>query len=342
MILATGGLGHLYAATTNPEGSTGDGIALALWAGVPVSDIEFIQFHPTMLFDGHAGGRRPLVTEARPRRGRGYCLIGRGIRSPRAFIRWATWRRATWSRRPSTPGCGRPAIRASTWTPAASPTSRAGSRPSPPPAARRASTRPPTDPGRARRALQLRRRRHRRVRPHRLAGLFAAGEVARTGMHGANRLASNSLLEGLVVGGRAGKAAAAACGRRRTRARRAWERRHTGCAAAQNSARDDPVRLGGPRRRRAAAVGAGTGGCRSARSRLPVQFRGRRADGDRPGGGRRGLGANESRGCHHRADYPDTDPALAHSQVLRARPVADGAQRRRADRGPQHDRARSG
>ena len=52
VILATGGLGHLYRATTNPEGSTGDGIALALCAGVPVSDIEFIQFHPTMLYDG--------------------------------------------------------------------------------------------------------------------------------------------------------------------------------------------------------------------------------------------------------------------------------------------------
>ena len=50
VILASGGLGHLYGATTNPEGSTGDGIALALWAGVPVSDLEFIQFHPTMLF----------------------------------------------------------------------------------------------------------------------------------------------------------------------------------------------------------------------------------------------------------------------------------------------------
>ena len=47
VILATGGLGHLYSATTNPEGSTGDGVALAMWAGLPISDLEFIQFHPT-------------------------------------------------------------------------------------------------------------------------------------------------------------------------------------------------------------------------------------------------------------------------------------------------------
>lgn len=64
VILASGGLGHLYSATTNPEGSTGDGIALALLAGVGVGDLEFIQFHPTMLFGGQAGGRRPLITEA--------------------------------------------------------------------------------------------------------------------------------------------------------------------------------------------------------------------------------------------------------------------------------------
>ena len=67
VIVATGGLGHLYRATTNPEGSTGDGIALALWAGLAVTDIEFIQFHPTMLFDRTGGGRRPLITEAAAR-----------------------------------------------------------------------------------------------------------------------------------------------------------------------------------------------------------------------------------------------------------------------------------
>ena len=65
VVLATGGLGHLYSATTNPEGSTGDGVALALWAGVPISDIEFIQFHPTMLFDGHA--ERPPSADHRSR-----------------------------------------------------------------------------------------------------------------------------------------------------------------------------------------------------------------------------------------------------------------------------------
>jgi L-aspartate oxidase len=75
VILATGGLGHLYTATTNPEGSTGDGVALAMWAGLPVSDLEFIQFHPTMLFDGDTGGRRPLITEAV--RGEGAILIDR-------------------------------------------------------------------------------------------------------------------------------------------------------------------------------------------------------------------------------------------------------------------------
>ena len=70
VILASGGLGHLYGATTNPDGSTGDGIALALWAGVAVSDLEFIQFHPTMLFDGAHRRAASAGHRGHPRRGR--------------------------------------------------------------------------------------------------------------------------------------------------------------------------------------------------------------------------------------------------------------------------------
>jgi L-aspartate oxidase len=220
VILATGGLGHLYQATTNPDGSTGDGVALALRAGVAVSDIEFIQFHPTMLYDGRAGNRRPLITEAL--RGEGAVLVDTrgdsvtagahpmGDLAPRDVVAAAIDARLKASGDDhvyldarAVPGL---ATRFPTVTSACL---AAGIDPARQPI--------PVVPG-----------------AHyscggvvadvfgqtELAGLFAAGEVARTGMHGANRLASNSLLEGLVVGGRAGKAAAAhaaATGRSRAR-----------------------------------------------------------------------------------------------------------------------------
>ncbi|RAU90444.1 L-aspartate oxidase, partial [Mycobacterium colombiense] len=210
VILASGGLGHLYGATTNPEGSTGDGIALGLWAGVAVSDLEFIQFHPTMLFTPDAAsGRRPLITEAI--RGEGARLIDSqgdsvtagvhpmGDLAPRDVVAAAidTRLKATGD------ACvfldarhiGDFANRFPTVTAACL---AAGIDPVRQPI--------PVVPGAHYSCGGIVTDVYGQTE---LPGLFAAGEVARTGLHGANRLASNSLLEGLVVGGRAGRAAAA-------------------------------------------------------------------------------------------------------------------------------------
>ena len=74
-MLATGGIGQVYAATTNPSVSTGDGVAAALRAGAVVRDLEFVQFHPTVLWLGRRlrPGQQPLVSEAV--RGEGAFLV---------------------------------------------------------------------------------------------------------------------------------------------------------------------------------------------------------------------------------------------------------------------------
>ena len=216
VVLATGGAGHLYAATTNPGVATGDGLAMALRAGAALADVEFMQFHPTVLWTGPGDlGHRPLVTEAV--RGEGAVLIdGAGDRimpgvhpladlAPRDVVSLAVSRRMALA-------AGRRSATMSTWTRPASrrPSSRAGSRPCPRPA-RWPGSIPTTDPIPVAPAAHY----HcggvltdldgRTTVP----GLFAVGEVARTGLHGANRLASNSLLEGLVMGERAAAAVGA-------------------------------------------------------------------------------------------------------------------------------------
>jgi L-aspartate oxidase len=79
VVLATGGYGQVYAATSNPDGATGDGLALALRAGAEVADVEMVQFHPTVLWTGHgAAGQQALVSEAV--RGEGAVLVDRSGR----------------------------------------------------------------------------------------------------------------------------------------------------------------------------------------------------------------------------------------------------------------------
>ncbi|MCB5180026.1 L-aspartate oxidase [Streptomyces antimicrobicus] len=201
VILATGGMGQVFSATTNPSVSTGDGVALALRAGAEVSDLEFVQFHPTVLFLGpDAEGQQPLVSEAV--RGEGAHLVDAdGVRfmlgqhelaelAPRDIVAKGIMRRMQeqgaqhmyldarhfgapmWEQRFPTILA---ACRAHGIDPVTEPIPVA-------PAAHYASGGVRTDL-------------HGRTT---VPGLYACGEVACTGVHGANRLASNSLLEGLV------------------------------------------------------------------------------------------------------------------------------------------------
>lgn len=73
-VLASGGLGQVFAQTTNPSVSTGDGMALALRAGAVLRDVEFVQFHPTVMYLGpESRGQQPLISEAV--RGEGAFLV---------------------------------------------------------------------------------------------------------------------------------------------------------------------------------------------------------------------------------------------------------------------------
>jgi L-aspartate oxidase len=203
VLLATGGYGQLYASTTNPATSTGDGVALALRAGAAAADLEFVQFHPTVLYTGPAVGRRPLVTEAV--RGEGAVLRDRtGTRfmvgqhpladlAPRDVVAAAITRRMA----ETGAECMYLDATALSGFAARFPTVYAS--------CREAGIDPLREPipvtpaahyacGGVVAGVDGRTA---------VRGLYAAGEVARTGLHGANRLASNSLLEGLVVGERA-------------------------------------------------------------------------------------------------------------------------------------------
>jgi L-aspartate oxidase len=208
VVLATGGAGALYLHTTNPAVATGDGMAMAYQAGAELSDMEFVQFHPTA-----------LNLEAAPR-----FLLSEALRGEGGVLRNSTGRRFMPRYHDAAELAPRDVVTRSIVA-----------------EMERTATRTVYLDMTAFDAAHLRRRFPKIYRTclqygldlarepipvspaahyvmggvrtdlegrTTLPGLYAAGEAACTGVHGANRLASNSLLEGLVFGARAGRAAA--------------------------------------------------------------------------------------------------------------------------------------
>ena len=193
VILATGGIGGLFSHTTNPLGSRGQGLALAHRAGATLRDVEFVQFHPTAL-DVHLDPM-PLVSEAV--RGEGAILVNEGGEwvlanplSARDVVSRAEWAQLQAGHRVFLDAREHPGERFAALFPSIHATALAAG----------------LDP--ARDLLPVRPAAHYHMGgvlvelsgASSVSGLYAVGEVASTGLHGANRLASNSLLEAVVCG----------------------------------------------------------------------------------------------------------------------------------------------
>jgi len=200
VVLATGGIGQLYSITTNPKGANGDGLAMAARAGAVIADAEFVQFHPTAMDVGRDPA--PLATEAL--RGEGAKLVnGAGVRfmesvhpdkelAPRDIVARAVFAEVMGGRGAFLDCREAIGARVETDFPAFYAN------------ARKAGIDPVKQPVPIQPAAHYHMGGVLTDASGRttVEGLWACGEVASTGAHGANRLASNSLLETVVFGAR--------------------------------------------------------------------------------------------------------------------------------------------
>jgi L-aspartate oxidase len=319
VVLATGGCGGLFAATTNPEHATGDGLALAAGVGAAVRDAEFVQFHPTGL--AVEGSWRFLLTEA--------------LRGAGATLHDAEGRRFLLEVHPDAELAPRHVVSRAileqaggvAWLDAthldesgfarAFPTVLAGGR-------RHGfdlvSERVPVTPaahyhvGGVRTDL---------VGRTSVPGLYAAGEVASTGVHGANRMAGNSLSETLVFGARAAEGVVTDL-----------PTGHGGLGPPPSSQDGDPVDVAELRMRLRQRMWADAGPARSGSGlvTLAEDLRELAAQVGDPGTDTQAVELHhalrasalivraarlrtESRGGHRRSDLPETDPAWQQAHI---------------------------
>ena len=325
VVLTTGGIGGVYAHTTNPPSAVGAGLAMARRAGARLRDPEFVQFHPTALATGH--DPLPLLTEAL--RGAGATLIDAAGRrfvrdvhrdaelAPRDVVAHASWQAQ--QRGP----IYLDARSIGDDFPARFPTVFEH--------ARSAGLDPRVDP------LPVTPAQHYHMGGvaadadgrTSLPGLFACGEVAATGLHGANRLASNSLLEALVVGARVARAIAGARPRRRP-ARRLQVPADTAALNGRDRPNDDPAAIDELRAlmwRHGGIVrdGAGLAHALGQVAELAPRLRGGPDGRDLLAVAevvlQAALARRESRGGHHRRDHPAPAAGAASPTLIDPLPV---------------------
>jgi L-aspartate oxidase len=328
VVLATGGYGQAFASSTNPADVTGDGLALAARAGAELVNVEFVQFHPTVLFVTGTRGQSPLITEAL--RGAGGVIVdddGRSImRDEHPLADLAPRDVVAYSMVKSMNNSGATHL----WLDARS----VG-------AARLANQFPTTvaicrtlgiDPsvewipiapgahyacGGVRADLDGRTS---------IEGLFAVGEVAATGVHGANRLASNSLTEAVVAGRRVGAllsrpqehngtslrvsgASAGAAVRASSRTPLATEMsRHASVVRDREGLEHVLATLDAAPSSDGASLDLATLEATNLHTASLLLASA-------------ALAREESRGCHRRSDFANPNPALAQAHVLR---IVDG------------------